>query len=285
MRNLREYLWAESPNEALRLFTRQPGRGAFLGGGTALTAQSDPALDFVIDVSRAGIGTIDETPAELVIGAATPLQAVFESPGARSLAGGLLGAAVAATRTEPWRRQATIAGRLLEGDPTDRVAAALLVLGAEATIQSAADTPPARVPIATLLPGSGLAAGALVLSIHVPLPGAGWGFACEALARAALDAPLAVVAVGARVASGRIVEARVATAGLPLPRRATATEAALRGARTDRFDTAQDALERDLEPADDWRASAATRTHLGRVLLGRALRRAVQAATGPGSRA
>jgi hypothetical protein len=89
----------------------------------------------------------------------------------------------------------------------------------------------------------------------------------------------AVVAVGVRIDNDRIVEARVATSGLPAPRPAPATQAAVvRSGDGQDFAPALAALAGDIEPTDDWRASASYRLHLAAVLLGRALRGACDAA-------
>jgi xanthine dehydrogenase small subunit len=74
------------------------------------------------------------------------------------------------------------------------------------------------------------------------------------------------------------VSARVATGGIPSARRAPHAEAALAGCQIDSFAAAQAALDQDTAPGGDWRASAEYRAHAARVLLGRALRRAVEAA-------
>jgi CO/xanthine dehydrogenase FAD-binding subunit len=242
-------------------------------------ARSDPSLDFVVDLSRAGLDKIEETDAELTVGAVITLQAWLVTPATEKWAGGLVAAALRATRTEPWRRQSTAAGRLLEAEPTDRLAPALMILGAQASVRRPGGTQPVRLPIEDVLQAHDPTS--LVLALHVPRPSPGWAFASESIGRSMLDAPLAVVCVGVRVESRRIVEARVATAGLPHPRRAPNAEAALRNTRIDRFESAQEALERDISAPDDWRASAASRVHWARVLLARALRTASQAAERP----
>jgi xanthine dehydrogenase small subunit len=226
----------------------------------------------------------------LEIGASVPLEDVAADPGVRSIASGLLAEAARRTRTEPWRRQATIAGRILEGDPTDLVVPSLLVLEARLRLLRDPDGPPEWADLETAFvgapagsrsssrPGTGAATGGpavpLVLSVVLRAPESGWGFALESVSRAALDAPIAAVAVGVRMRGSTIESARVATAALPSPRRAPRAEAALRGASLESMRAALAALEQDVAPGDDWRASAEYRLHTARVLLGRAVRRA-----------
>jgi carbon-monoxide dehydrogenase medium subunit len=279
MRSLREYLWAGTPDEALRLLLERPARrGAFLGGGTHLAALSDPELEFVVDVSRLGLNDVRSEPAGLRLGALASLQTLAEHAEARRFAGGLLCQAAGRTRTEIWRRQATVAGRLMERDPNDLLWPCLLALDARARVQTVPGASPVSLDLADL-PGAAGTSPGLVLEIEVPRPTAGTGAALEWLSRSALDAPLAVVAVCAQVAGQRVRDARIATAGLPAPRRAPRVEAAVRdravGAAT--FAAAQTALLDDIEPRGDHRAGADYRAQLARVLLARALRRACAA--------
>ena len=115
----------------------------------------------------------------------------------------------------------------------------------------------------------------LVTAVKVAWPQPGWSFALERVARSALDAPLAALAVGVRLDGGRVAEARIATLASPLPRRAPQAEAALRQSQPGQFESSVTALRSEIEPADDWRASAAYRRHVTGVLLARALRRAL----------
>jgi carbon-monoxide dehydrogenase medium subunit len=285
MRNCREYLWAGNPIEALHLLQHHPGRGAFLGGGTCLAARHDEDLDFVVDLTRLDLGGIVASELRLDLGATVPLQTLVENPRVGALADGILRTAAELTRTEPWRRQATVAGRLVEGEEADLLCPALMVLGARLVALCDADAVPVEMDLEVGLARA--AGGALVLGILVPVPGPGWGFALETLSRSALDRPLAAIAAGVQWRDGRILEARIATSGVPRPRRAAHVEAILAGRVADAaaFAAAQEALLDDIVPPSDHRATAAYRTHLARVLLARALRRATDSARERSSRA
>jgi CO/xanthine dehydrogenase FAD-binding subunit len=185
---------------------------------------------------------------------------------------------VSQTRTEPWRRQATLAGRVLEGQPGDLVLPVLLVLGARVRLLERAGAAPAEMPVENAVQGR----GGLWLDLWLPEPEPATGHALETLARSALDAPVAAVATQLRLNSGSIAASRVATSALPSPRRAPSVEAALAGHGPDgrTFAAAQAALAADIAPADDHRASAEYRAQIAPVLLARALRRAAAAAQG-----
>jgi len=279
MRNLREYMWADSPIDALRKRASHPGRSAFLGGGTVLAARQDAQLEYVIDLSRAGLGSIAPRNDALVLGATATLQDLADDASVRGFASGLLELALRRTRTEPWRRQATLGGRIFEAEPTDLVTPCLLVLGARVVVQEKADVAPHAEDLSAILAAparsrTAAGTGPLALAIELPRPEPGTGFALELVTRAALDAPLAAVAVALRISGGRIETAAVATSALPAPRRAPRVSEALRGRTLDAIAPVLAALADDIAPADDWRASAAYRSQVARVLLSRAIHRA-----------
>ena len=223
MRNLREYLWAESPGDALRLLRECAGRGALLAGGTCLAVRDDPGLDFVVDLGRLGLDRI-------------------------------------------------------EADPCDLVLPCCLVLETRALVLASPASVPEWVPLESAL--APRANPALLLGIEIA-PSPRTGFALECLSRSELDSPLAAIAAAVECDSGRMRSVRVATSGVDqVPRRARHAEAALLGRTPDAetFGAAQAALEDDMSPRGDHRASAEYRAHLARVLLSRALRRAVESA-------
>lgn len=286
MRNLREYLWAKSPTEAIELRASRPGRGAYLGGGTALAARQDPSLDFVVDLSRAGLGALHTGPSGIEIGATVTLEELLLAPEIGSLA--ILREAIRRTRTEPWRRQATVVGRLLEGDPCDLLVPCLSILGARLRCRTGPGSPPESIDLEDFLTsrrgalsGSGpQATDPLVLGIEIAPPEPGSGQALEVVSRSALDAPIAAVAVAIQIRGRKVVAARVATSSLPEPRRARRTEAALERSPAGEIGPALAALADDIAPRDDWRASAEYRAHVAVVLFGRAVRRALAAGSG-----
>ncbi|MFQ5599439.1 MAG: FAD binding domain-containing protein [Candidatus Krumholzibacteriia bacterium] len=281
MRHLREYLWPESTNGALEMLRMRPGRGAFLAGGTALVLQGDPQLDYVVDISRLGLDGIRTDARGLHLGATLTLERLLASREARARADGILAQAVERTRSSPWRRQATLAGRLLEGDPNDLVLPALLVQEADARVLRASGAQPQTLALEAALSAC---RGEPVLVLEIGLGARpGWRFALESLSRTALDAPMAAVVVGVGVHDGTVGEARIATCGLG-PARAPGAERAVVGLRLDTgtFAGPQEAVSADIQPASDHRCSREYREHLARVLLGRALRRALSRGSSEG---
>jgi carbon-monoxide dehydrogenase medium subunit len=96
----------------------------------------------------------------------------------------------------------------------------------------------------------------------------------QELARRHGDYAIVGVAICARIAAGVLSDVRIAFCGMgPTPMLAMAAAAALdgRACSSDDIARAQASLAQDLAPFDDPYQTAATRMHLARVLLGRAL--------------
>ena len=277
MRNLREYLVADSADAALRLLQGYPGPAAFIAGGTHLTRGGDPGLAAVVDLLAAGLDGVERRENSLWLGATLPIERLHADPHVRQLGSGVLAEAAARTRTPAWRGQATLGGRLRESDPGDLITAALLVLDARVEVQRAPRTRPVQLALADALRED---TSTLFLGVDVPVA-LDWRFVLEAVSLTKMDAPVAAVIVGVQFRGGRVIEARVATVGLgPAPERAPGVEAGLMGLEADceTFAALQDRLLADMAPSEDHRATREYREHLGLVLLGRALRRALQSA-------
>jgi CO/xanthine dehydrogenase FAD-binding subunit len=286
MRNIRDYMWAETPTQALQWMATRPGRGAFLGGGTTLAAVQDGELDFVVDLCRAGLDRIENGTDAVLLGATVTLQRLLEEPGMAGIGDGVLCEALRATRTDPWRRQATLAGRLLEREPGDLVTLVLECLGGSIGLLRTGETEPEWVTpgaaVEACLAGrarAGLPASerrsavpVLVTSIRIPWPQPGWGFALERVTRSALDTPLVAVAAAVHGDVHRIGTARLAISAGGAPQRAPRTEAAARGCAGEDYREVLAALDAEIEPTEDWRASATYRRQVAGVLLARALR-------------
>lgn len=274
MRNAQAYVQPRSLDEAVALVRDRPGRAAFLGGGTRLAQNDDPSLETLVDLAALGLDALEATPSGSRIGAMVPLERLRQSPPA-ALANGVLADALGRTRSIAWRNQATLGGRLREAEPTDLITTALLLLDAVCVVQAAPCVPPATVPVSRL---ADLPAEALVIAVDLASD-LGWRCALESFQETTLAPALVAVGVALRRDAGGHVQAvRVASCGLtPRPARAAQFEAALVGtAPTTLLEAHRHVLEADIQPVDDWRASAAYRTHLGVTLLGRALRRTVE---------
>ncbi len=274
MRNVCAHVLPKNLDEALEIVRRSPRAAAYLAGGTGLAERDDPRLETLVDLRQLGLDRIEASGGELRIGAMVGLEAARNSAPVPTLGDGILSRAIHSTRTQIWRNQATLGGRIMEADPGDLILPALMALGASLRVLRAPRSKEESIPSENF---AALAPGDLLLGIAIPIA-SGWRHAGEWTRISALDRPVAACFVALHTASGRIDAARVACSGLgPRTFRARSVESALcrRSVSLESFEPFQDALLEHMQAPDDLRATQAYRTHLGRVLLGRALRRAV----------
>ena len=279
MQNVRTLLRPNTIDEAIEGVRDRPF-SSYLAGGTFLALKQDPALQTLVDLSLLGLATAQPVPTGIRVGAMVALETLRRDPLLIQLGAGVLADALGRTRSTAWRNQATLGGRIRETEPTDLVTTALLLLDAVCVVHAAPCIPPTAVPLAQV---AGLPAEALIVAVDISAT-LGWRCALEAFQETSLAPPLVAVGVALRLdRHGAVQAARVATCGMtPHPARAAHLELALVGATTPSvIDASPHALDADILPVDDWRASAAYRTHLGSTLLGRALRRAVEVETPP----
>jgi carbon-monoxide dehydrogenase medium subunit len=179
------------------------------------------------------------------------------------------------------RHAATLGGNLCYGDPASDPPACLLALGAQVRVVTGAGE--RLVPLDEFFVDyyeSALAPGEIVTEIIVPpLPDNAVAVYDRFTTSPAESRPL--VAVGltlTRATDGTCADARLALgAVVPAPRRATRAEDFLRGRRPSPDDLAEAAAlaVADLDPIDDFRASAEYRREVARVVVRRALERAM----------
>lgn len=171
------------------------------------------------------------------------------------------------------RHRGTFGGSVAHADPAGDLPAAVLALDATMTVAGPGgrrEVPAPEFFVDYLETAVG--PDEVLVSVSVPKLGSGWGHAYEKFNRTAQA--WALVGVVALVRSnGTISEARVGLVNMgATPVRASAVEQALSGASSanDVAAAAQSASE-GTTPASDMHASADYRSHLARVLTGRAV--------------
>jgi CO/xanthine dehydrogenase FAD-binding subunit len=164
----------------------------------------------------------------LRIGARTSLETLSSSPPARAFAGGILADAARAACTSILRNHETVASAILSGRANGELVLALLVLQAEALLQTAQGP----MPLSDLLDHPEVReAPDVLLEVRVPSPPADSRLNCERIARTPGSRSIVSVTALTRIVDGTIVECRVAAAGEGRkPSRLRAVEAALAGA-------------------------------------------------------
>jgi CO/xanthine dehydrogenase FAD-binding subunit len=289
-----EYVRPSSVEEACATLAGPPGEAKALAGGTDVLVQMKlgalrprtvvslrdvPGLDFV----RPGAG------GGLVIGAATPLATVEDSPLVRE-AFPAIAEAASFIGSRQVRGRATIGGNLCNAAPSADTAPILIVYDATAIVTDGRSE--RSVALADFFTGPGetvLRPGELLKAVSVP-PSAKTGFGKYLKTfRSAMDCCTVGVAVFADLEPGSSIvrEARIALGAVaPTPIRARRCEKSLVGRVLDESLIARAGLEAaaEAQPITDLRASAEYRKVLVEVLTRRALTSAREAAEKGGAR-
>jgi CO/xanthine dehydrogenase FAD-binding subunit len=188
----------------------------------------------------------------------------------------VLGRTVGAVGSPAIRNMASLAGNVAAGLPNSDLVPVLAVVRGVAEIQGPAGVRSVPVDrLAERTPAEELARGEIISAVSLPEPPAGFraGYRRFAL-RAALDRPIAAVAVGLELSDGACRGTRVALVGAgPTPIRAPAIEAALDGRplTEETIAAAVGVVRETVEPRGDEQASGDYRRTLLTVLVRRAL--------------
>ncbi|MGZ4132317.1 MAG: FAD binding domain-containing protein [Actinomycetota bacterium] len=274
------YERAESLAHACELLRAADGGAKAIAGGQSLLPMMNLGLldlEAVVDVGHVeGAGGVRADDGYVVLGALTRHRDLERDPvvAARQP---LLAEAVRWVGSPRIRTRGTLGGSLAHSDPAAELPLAMIALGAEYTLTDGRAERVVRADeFHVTYFTSALADDELVASVRVPALGPGWGWGFAEVARRRGDFALAAAAALARVADGRVVEARLALGGVgERAMRMGAIEAAATGAGVEELPDRIGPVE-GIAPVTDTSASAEHRRHLSRVLAGRALADAVR---------
>ena len=276
--------------EAIALLDRHGDDAKVLAGGQSLI----PAMRFrlaapetLIDLGRlADLDYVREEGGRLLIGALTR-ESALETSELVQTRYPLLADATAAIADPLVRNLATVGGNIAHADPANDHPAVMLAYGAEV----AARGPGGERTIAiddffTDLFETSLAENEILTEIRIPSPAAGESGAYLKVERKVGDYAVSAVAVQLRMKGDRVGKVRIGLTNVnPTPMRARGAEAELLGKipGEDVLEAAGRAAAAECEPSPDLRGSVEYKRDLTRVLLKRAVRKAVERATGGGA--
>jgi len=273
-----DYTKVSTVDEAVQVLARHAGSAQILAGGQSLMAMMNLRLaqpQLLVDISGiASLKGIQVQGQVLHIGALTTHHALLQSDLVARHAP-LLAQAVPHVAHLAIRNVGTIGGSLALADPAAEYPAVALALNA--TIVAMGPKGQRRIAVADYFKGlyqTALAPDELLLGVEIPLAQSNQRFHFDELSRRRGDYAMVGLACALTLDATRVKEARLALLavgdGPVLAQRAmqalagqSITEATIQAA--------QQALAQDLQPNGDLQADPATKIHLARVLLGRAL--------------
>jgi len=266
-----------TPEDAFRALNETDGRGLYVGGGTVVVRAGSPNLDFLVDLSRAGMSYVRSESGNLVLGAATTLASLTRSMEACGIASCVLHDAALAVGTHTIRNLATVGGNLVTWPFPSDLPVAFLVL--DATLLVMGESGPREVALIDFFArGADVwTKGELMVEVRVPIPGHGLTGGFDKIGRKRIDVALANAAAAIDDDGGRMRDVRVAVGGVgSAPARLPECESFLKGKApgADLFAEAGRMAAESVEPRSDHRAGASYRKRAAGVAVERALMRA-----------
>ncbi len=280
-----EYFTPNGNQELLELLDRY-GAGALIVAGGSFVHGLDArglllGIEALIDIRNLGLKQLTSDDDGLTIGAMVTFTELVQSEEVQSSA--VLGAVRDALEYPPLqiRNVATVGGNIAAACPYFDLPTAFLALDAEVQVQGSGGA--RNLALHEMLVGlfqNGLEAGEFVTGLFLPRAPVRTASAFIKLESNAND--LAIVNVAVRVSldsAGSCQDARVAIGGgvAETSVRSSAAESVLQGEKVsdDLLQRVGEAVQSDLQPMSDHRASAAYRSAMAKTLTQRALRRAL----------
>jgi carbon-monoxide dehydrogenase medium subunit len=286
----KEYFFPSSVEEALEILAERGGKARVIAGGTDLVIQileEELSVDYLVDITRIpGLDEISLQDGIITLGANVTHRRAAGSPLIRERAT-VLAEACKAVGSVQIRNVGTIGGNVVNAQPAADSAIALTALDAEAEIASISGR--SWVPLEGLFIGPGASkvdsTSEVLTAFRFKALGPRQGSAFERIARRrALALPILNCAVVVELNEDRdsFEWARIALGPVaPTPFRARNAEESLRGApvSAEAFLKAGEMASQEAKPRTSiLRASREYRVEMIKVLLRRALERAVERA-------
>lgn len=282
-----EFREPETVQKAVQILSIHGEKAKVLAGGVDLVPrmrQRKILPEFVVSIQRiSALDYIEGSKAGLRIGALTKLRSIELSPLVqRDYA--IISEAIQTIASVHVKNMGTAVGNLCVATPASDVAPPLSVLGAKVRVVGA--DAEKVIPIESLFTGGNqtiLRPDEIITEILVPARPAKAGSTFLKLARTAVDIAKVNVAVTVTVTNNTCQEANIALGSVgPTLIRAKKAEETLRGKKLEQdiIETAAQVAAEEAEPITDVRSTAAYRKEMTRVLVMRAMEKALERAKG-----
>ncbi|MTV26692.1 xanthine dehydrogenase family protein subunit M [Nitriliruptoraceae bacterium ZYF776] len=280
-----DYVRAGSVDEAVEALKEHGDEAKLLAGGHSLLPLMKLRLaapEVLVDLGRVGeLRGVRDGGDHLVIGAMTTHDAVIRDPLVQEHCG-VLSDVTKVVGDAQVRHRGTIGGAVAHGDAAGDLPTAMLALEATVVVQGPAGR--REIAAAELFVDyleTAVGEDEVLVEVHVPKLTGDWRWSYEKFSRVAQAWAIVGSLALVKRSDGTIDEARVALTHMGnVPVRASATESALAGASPDAIGDAAEHAAEGTSPPSDLNASPEYRSHLARVLTGRALRTAAAPAGG-----
>lgn len=280
MRELKEMVFPETFEELWEKQEEYGSKALVIAGGTEIVADPPAGIECLIDIRKLGLNSVTEQDTYISIGATTTMESMARSPVVASLGRGMLCRSGCEGWPVPVRHAATLGGNLAGGDPFADTPAALLALGAEVVLETAAGTEIVSIQDFFVDYRKTAAVNAILVEVRIPKTPPGGKGAFLKCAPSSIDKALVNIGVYGVFAEGKCQNFRLAVGALTrTPRRMPEVEEFLnnQSLRSESIAEAAELLARQVDPILDMRASAEKRRLLLKSLFKRAVHQLAQA--------
>lgn len=280
-----EYFEPKTLEEAYSLLATREGAYLLAGGTDLLVLMKKGVIapKCIININKLpGLDFIEERENSLRIGALTRIS-ILEKSSLIAEKYVALHEAAASLGSVHIRNMATVGGNLCRASPSGDIACPLLALGAKLMLASTSGV--RELPIESFFIGPGLTAlkkDEILIEIIVPKFQVGAGTAFLKIGRTSVDIALVNVTVFIYSNSGVCEDVKIAFGGVaPTPIRIRKAEEMLKGRALSSEDEhilneVCEAASEEIKPITDVRASAEYRRTVSKVLLKRAIKKALE---------
>ena len=279
-----EYHRPESIDEALRILGNNPGDAKVIAGGTDLLVSKPVGTKILVDISRLPLSYIEEGDV-LRIGATTNFNAIQASEHLRENPLKIMSEASGEIGHYNLRHLATIGGNLCNAVPSADAAIPLIALDAEAVIAGVDKDRMVKFEnFFTFVQETVLDESEILKEIRIPQQPPGTGASFERIGRTNVDIALVNAAVRLTLDDERVcADSRIVLGAVaPTPIRVSRAEEMLLGMKltNELIEEAAGTASQETKPISDVRTSSEYRREMSKVLVRRALKKALSRAMG-----
>jgi CO/xanthine dehydrogenase FAD-binding subunit len=277
VKHFRQFVVAATEDEAVDLRKEVGAKALYIAGGTTVVPLASKSVEVLIDISRLGLSYIRVENGSVSIGATTRHSELLKPEIERVLP--MLCEAARRSATPLVRNMATIGGSLAGIYLPSDIGVALLALGVEIDLKGDEER---VVGIDQILSGGWLSGQDLVRGIRIETLKEGQGGGFSKFGRSDVDIALVNVAAVIGMSDGmKINKLRLSigqTSSTPVLLTDLMSEAGGSTISHELIQKLADSASDRVKPRSDFRASAAYRKHLIRVLAARSLATAAREA-------
>lgn len=279
LKKLTRFYYPETIEETCKMLGSKGEKTAVVAGGTSEALRQDNSIEALVDISRVKeLNYLRVDSNYIRIGAATPVQMIYQSPDLKGASGELLKTTAGRIGSTLLRNSITAGGNLAAIFPWSDLPPAYLALDAEVVLRKG--KPKRTVPVENLInekPAKFLAADEIIAEIMVPVYGKGTGTAFSKFAKTANDYAMITVATRITLKGGSIVAPRIAINAVTIaPIRCHEAEKMLEGQKptAELFARVAAKVAETAEVRKDFRASKEYKREVLEVLVRRSLEEA-----------